>query len=373
MGDWIDILKNRLENESLPLPENDWEWFEVKFRQRKRRRLLAGWSAAAVGIAAAVALIFMHPTLKTVDEPSEVSKGPEVAVVDEPVESQDSVGERLWAVGERSRTTAQGSEEKIQGYKVEAEPVEETDTKDQSLDGLSTVQEHQPERPAHPTEEKSRETETLNLIPEETAKQRKKITISPYAGGSARGINSVTKITGSDGIAASNGYAIPPISLAAASFSIPTTKVNHAIPVSIGLNVSLPVSTKLSLSSGADFSIYKSRFSIAVLQTAYYLGIPLRLDWTIWEGDHTSAWVGAGGKADRLVGGKSGDYPLKDKSFHWSAIGVAGIDYKLIRGVSLFFQPEISYYFMPASPAILTYRTEHPLMISLDAGFRINL
>ena len=110
MDDWIDILKNRLENESLPLPENDWAWFEAKFRQRRRRKILAGWSAAGLGIAAAVVLIVMLPARKTDEETSLVSKGPVVAVVDEPIELQETVSERLGAVGERSRTTAQGPE-----------------------------------------------------------------------------------------------------------------------------------------------------------------------------------------------------------------------------------------------------------------------
>ena len=59
MSDWIEILKNRLENECLPLPENDWEWFEARFRQRRKRRLLIRWSAAAAGIAAAVGLLLL--------------------------------------------------------------------------------------------------------------------------------------------------------------------------------------------------------------------------------------------------------------------------------------------------------------------------
>lgn len=379
MDDWIDILKNRLENESLPLPENDWAWFEAKFRQRRRRKILAGWSAAGLGIAAAVALIVMLPTRKTDEETSLVSKGPVVAVVDEPIELQETVSERLGAVGERSRTTAQvpGREKKPSVITPTSNP--EPDPAAESVPSEESEHVEDAETPVRRSFDSAQEPDNNAKEPGNDAQEpvRRRITISPYAGGISRKTNSnqtdIQHYLNMPHTFASYGDAL---SLGIAGNNKSTLDAFHAIPISFGLEVNFPLSEKLSLTSGADLTLFRSKISymnISFPQNAYYLGVPLRLDWTLWESGPVSVWVGTGGKVDRLICGKNGDRTLKDNTFHWSATGVAGIDYELIRGLSLFFQPGISYYFKPASPAILTYRTEHPLMISLDAGFRINL
>ena len=122
-------------------------------------------------------------------------------------------------------------------------------------------------------------------------------------------------------------------------------------------------------------SYYRSRFTHvrgeSKIQNAYYLGIPLRLDWVAWQSGPVSAWVGAGGKVDRLVYCKFGPATVKDNAFNWSATGVAGIQYELFPKVGLFLEPEVSYYFKPSDPVVQTYRTENPLMFSLGAGLRL--
>ena len=372
MDDWIDILKNRLENESLPLPENDWEWFEAKFHQRRRRRILAGWSAMGLGIAAAVALIVMLPTRKTDEETSVVSKGPAVAMVDESAEGLKTERPVVLPANQSyyKLTTVQAleKEELEQTLPLEQDPVAEPEQAEES----EQVEEAEP--PVRRSFDSAQEPDNNAKEPGSDAREpvRRQIIISPYAGGISWKTNlNQTGIIHQDKI-----FAPVYASTGIAGNNKSSLKAFHAIPISFGLEVSIPFSEKLSLTSGADLTLFKSKFSnnnISFSQNAYYLGIPLRLDWTLWESSPASAWIGAGGKVDRLIGGKNGDRTLKDNTFHWSATGVAGIDYELIRGLSLFFQPGISYYFKPASPAILTYRTEHPLMISLDAGFRINL
>ena len=151
----------------------------------------------------------------------------------------------------------------------------------------------------------------------------------------------------------------------------------HAIPLSFGLDVSVPLLPRLALTSGIELSLYRSTFTatettggMQLRQRAYYLGIPLRLDWTLWDQGRFSAWLGAGGKADYLISGKFDELRLKDNTVHFSAVGDLGVQYRLLPNVGLFLQPEVSYYFKPANPALETYRTEHPLTFSLGVGAR---
>ena len=152
---------------------------------------------------------------------------------------------------------------------------------------------------------------------------------------------------------------------------------DHQVPLSLGLDVSFALVPHLGLTSGLDLTLYRSNYvtqagAQSIVQKAYYLGIPLRLDWTFWNQGRFSAWLGAGGKADYLVYGRLENLHLKDNTIHWSVAGDIGIQYRLLPTVGIFLQPEISYYFKPSEPAIKTYRTEHPLTLSLGAGLRFS-
>ena len=378
-------MKNRLENESLPLPENDWEWFEAKFRQRKKRRLLVRWSAAAAGIAATVGLLLlMKPVGETGIDVVQVPDSMLAGVTDPPVDIINPLAESVeaprTAIPTVIRPLLQVQEPSLnEEQTLVAEPVEAaepTPLKTQEsfpADEQSMAAEH---------DEAPKETDRHepSLWQTQEPKNNIKIILSPYAGGMRRNIapsnGDINKLYNAAADITSNYQNAGLASASPSAISSFSKQLSHSIPVSFGLDVSVPLTDKISITSGADLTLYKSNVVNRIekiSQRAYYLGIPLRLEWTAWENGPASAWLGAGGKVDRLVYGKIGTDSLTDNSFHWSAVGVAGIQYELVRGLGLFFQPEISYYFKPSSPAILTYRTENPLMFSIDAGFRINL
>ena len=161
--------------------------------------------------------------------------------------------------------------------------------------------------------------------------------------------------------------------------TLPTleSRTHHSIPFSFGFDAGLSLGPRLQLTSGVELSVYLSDFTIVndlsthdYAQKACYLGVPIRLEWTIWQQDRISSWIGAGGKVDYLVYGKLGDVRLKDNAWHFSLVGDIGLEYMLSPWVGLFLQPEVSYYFKPSNPVVLTYRTEHPLNITIGTGFR---
>ncbi|MBQ8061228.1 MAG: hypothetical protein IJ205_04730 [Bacteroidales bacterium] len=152
--------------------------------------------------------------------------------------------------------------------------------------------------------------------------------------------------------------------------------VSHNIPISIGIEINRVLTSGLTVTSGIDMSLYHSRYTNnqeSVSQSACYLGIPLRLDWTVWQNSSFSTWIGGGGKVDRLVYGKLGPERIKDNTLNWSIVGEFGVQYNLSNNIGIFLAPEVSYYFKPENPVLQTYRTENPLMFTVGAGIRVGL
>ena len=310
MEDWVDAIKMRLQGEQLSLPPEDWERFKADYLGRKKKRQILPWGLA-LAAAAGLAIVLL------------VNKPASDAIVAPIVENSFH--------DMTSDANASIKQEEVVSSVVRPEPM--IDFKDESAVSL-------PLSVGAELEQSEKETEN-------DASFRTSSSLPGY------------------------GYII--------DGTTPTieSKTHHSIPFTFGFEASLPLRPQLQLSSGVELSIYLSDFSIVkstttqdYAQKAYYLGVPLRLEWIFWQQDRFSAWIGAGGKIDYLVYGKLGDVRIKDNTWHYSVVGDMGLEYKLFPWVGLFLQPEISYYFKPSSPEVFTYRTEHPFCFTLGTGFR---
>ena len=384
MNDWTDIIRDRLLER--PAGEaSDWEWFEENrlrpmLARRRRLKILAAASPFAVA-AALGALFLINPSLPTEPGPAQVSivpapgpSGPAsmVAVADEPDVSSVPVANKP------ARKPAKPAVEDF-GNQAMAEPDLPVETAGETEEVTA-----EPEKTAEVVQEVFAEPSRWDGTGEKTV-SKVHLSVSPFV----RGFRNGTQILEA-GIEKISVQTNDPLMVYADDVNkyyahsnnnhseIPPATVSRTdfIPVSIGLDLSMGLGRNLSLTTGAEMAMYRSKIltakGVSMAQKAYYVGIPLRLDWTFWESDKLSAWLGSGVKADRLVYGKLGDYRLKDGRIHWSLTEDVGIQYQLFPDIGLFFQPEISYYFKPSSPAILTYRTEHPLIFSIGAGLRFS-
>ena len=63
MKDWEEILKLKFADEQMPLPEGDWDWFEMnRLQPMMKRRSLIRWSAIITGLAVAASVaLFVIP------------------------------------------------------------------------------------------------------------------------------------------------------------------------------------------------------------------------------------------------------------------------------------------------------------------------
>ena len=150
----------------------------------------------------------------------------------------------------------------------------------------------------------------------------------------------------------------------------------HRMPLVVGFSVKYPVTDKLGVTTGLEYSLYSSSFSYPPgekTQLIHYLGVPVRLDWTFVSSRWLDAYLGAGVKGDLCMGATLDGKSIGKDGPAFRLLGAGGIQFNATRNFSLFVEPEISWT-VPSERRILsTYSSEHPWMFTVATGVRINL
>ena len=369
MSDWIDILlKESFKEDIVPSKDISWERFDALMRRKNKQRRLAWWTAALGTVAAAgIALVFYSPTGESsvsVESPVNATGFLSSATS---VELTDDIDEVISAPYNALLINRETRSMDPQYQIITAEEVKSGDIMWEDNQVRDTVE--------NKREAESRYISYDEFWQESSHQGKLKVRISPFI----KGLIAKDAETDNLGISIKlfNQISKNYPSVFGAWGQPSSTHTIHSIPLSLGMDLCFSTGDRFNVTTGVDLSYYHSLFSNDLMkseiQNAYYLGIPLRLDWTAWQRGPVSAWLGAGGKVDRLVYGKFGQAKIHDNTFNWSLTGSAGVQYELFPKVGLFLSPEVSYYFKPSNPVIQTYRTENPLMITIGAGLRINL
>lgn len=377
MEDWISAIKEKMLAHRANLPPEDWNWFDAHYFKARRWRILP-WVIASTSIAAAVALLLIL----------RLSQG---NALDEPVAESSiepvSSNEVLPRISTPERSVKEAYLSSADDVLLRERPVISTDTmavaKAEPVMAKSEKADNSGIGQNASSEMDSNVVRVLGQTDRERPAGRRfsfSTSTSGYFSTSTRQ-HSYSAFKGLDGFSG-----MPPGFLDGALIDSgigdfdQKVRAHHQMPLSIEFDASTFLTSNLALTTGLSLSFYQSRFtnenmveSKSTYQRAYYLGIPLRIDWMVWEQERFCAWLGVGGKADYLVYGKIDNRRLTDQSIHWSVLGDIGIQYKLTTTVGLFLQPEFSYYLRPSNPALLTYRTNHPLSFVLGAGLRWTL
>ena len=172
---------------------------------------------------------------------------------------------------------------------------------------------------------------------------------------------------------------------------------HHERPRTFELSLSYPISRRWSVTSGLSYTRMKSTFEsddgnmlTRRTQKLYYVGLPLKLRYTLLEKNRWQVYVAGGLGLDIPVCGKEttqylyiGPYQHEHAdslilpttharvkaAWQWSVNAGAGVQYQLLPHVNAYFEPRLQYYIPTGSP-VETYRTEHPFDLSLPFGIR---
>lgn len=157
--------------------------------------------------------------------------------------------------------------------------------------------------------------------------------------------------------------------------SEPTSVSNsHDLPLGLGIALNFPLTDRLSIETGLSYtylhSLEDNNGSLSD-QKLHFVGIPLRTAYSFIREGNFSLYAGAGASLEKCLYASIGSRSYDEKRLQWAGEAFAGAEFKLWKNISLYLQPTVSYWFTDTD--LVTYRTENPLVFSVDAGLRFHL
>ena len=229
-------------------------------------------------------------------------------------------------------------------------------------------------------------------------RRRNKLSIGPLFGQASGGEGFQ-----SPGYFAMNGLALPSVSLldSPGDFSkvfvfnmdeAVETKVNHKMPLSVGLGVNYGINERLSVSSGVNYTLLSSELNagtstnyLKTKQDLHYIGVPLQLNYRISKSDKVSTYGFAGGEIKKVVAGKQqtqyyisnqlSDQTTEsgvEKPFQVSLRGGVGVEVPVFKSINFFVEPALEYHIDDRSSLETVYK-ENPLNLTIKGGLRISI
>lgn len=169
------------------------------------------------------------------------------------------------------------------------------------------------------------------------------------------------------------------------------TDVKHHIPVTIGASVKWNINDKWALESGLNYTYLYSELRsgansyVEDKQKLHYVGIPLKVQRSIWNNSIFSLYASAGGMMEKCVSGSvetvyvdgntKKNYESEDlsvKPLQFSVLASLGVQANFNKYFSLYIEPGMIYYF-DDNTDILTIRKDKPFNFNLQLGLRFNI
>lgn len=383
MKQWEEIIKDKMEEFDDTLPESVFAEFRARrdgtVHVPKRSRMI--W-AIVPAVAAGLAAILLLRQPSAPDEEIRIVRQPAVPVAQADIPAEPPVDVPKKAVVSEAVTPQAfvSSSATPKAVVNDAEPAKEP-----------VAQLAEPaEQTAEPEEQPTERTVGPMVEQSEPAAERPKIKISP-AGGAITGggllaavlssaLGNTDLSTETDINKAREPYdyatsADPKDIVAPKDFL--TGPIKHHSPIKTGLSVRIPVSERLGITTGLEYSLYRSSFTFSQSgenkQSVHYLGIPVRLDWTFVSRRWFDVYLGGGLAGDYCLGATFAGRKIRSDGFGLSVLGAAGGQVNLTERISIYLEPEVSWDALPGRRVLQTYRSENPFMFSLATGLRINL
>lgn len=383
MRKWEDIVKDKMEEFDEALPESVFAEFRAlrggSAPVSTPRRFPLMW-ALVPAVAAGLAAIFFFRQPSAPENNLQIIQQPvqPVAVVNDSTDIAEPIQSQVVITGRHiAKPSGSGSH------------IAEVSVSDPSVSPQKPESPEEPESIEEP--EPQEETETPNptvktaspFVPDNIGDKTVKIKGAPVAGVIAGGgllAAVATPILGS-------GYAADasPVNQGdpnygwqySGSKDVLTGSPTHHFPFKGGLSVGIPVAQRWKVTTGLEYSLYQSSFTYSISgekkQLAHYLGIPLRLDWTLADKRWLDVYLGGGIEGDYCIGATLAGERIKRDGFSFSVIGAGGVQFNFTKHLGIYVEPELSWTIPSENRVLETWRSEHPFTFSVATGLRINI
>ncbi|MBP5487564.1 MAG: hypothetical protein J6Y06_08055 [Bacteroidales bacterium] len=385
MKQWEDIIKDKMEEFDDTLPESVFS----EFRARRdgtvhvTRRFPVIWAIVPAVAAGLAAILFLRPT-SIPEEEIQIIPQPAVpmAQVDEPVEPSPIVSEQ--PVVSHIFTPKVTSFIEEAGKEPETQPAELLQSQQEPSDSQQETPEDRQESVV------TNEAQTSPFIPDNEEKKPFNLKIAPVAGAVTGGGLIAAVVTSLVGNTANSKQADINQGLqnyANADLKGPASAIvynpdlftgeKHYFPIKAGMSLRVPISERLGITTGLEYSLYRSSFFYSLSgekkQFAHYLGIPVRLDWTLVSRRWFDVYLGGGFTGDYCLGATFAGRKIRGDGFGFFVLGAAGGQVNLTERIGIYLEPELNWDVRSGKRVLKTYRSENPLMFSVATGLRINL
>jgi len=407
------IIKEKLEGYSLPVTDDVWNKIEKSLDKKPRKTILWPWFSGTVAAAAvALFILLLYPlgdkniqtgnyetTSSLSDDAKTINENVPAETISQPVSTPNVKPERIFVTRKTKGEYAEVS------FRSDTDVVEEEAQSNLSSDTPQPLKGEEKKSPSGETTFGGSQLGVKQLAMAENdpfgddsplikkSKKRSTIGLSLGSGGnSVAGNANPTNDLMYDGVIAqlrSNVYAAGSESKTKEQLRMENfPEVTHRVPLSFGLTVKKELNRTFSLETGLVYSFLDSRFENrssekkALLQL-HYIGVPLNVQAKIL-GDKKSDWeiyLSVGGMVEKGIYSHykqtnyaNSNYVMeiisneKIDGLQYSLSLAPGIDYKIYRNYSIYFEPKISYYFDNEQP--VSARTERPVVIGINGGLR---
>lgn len=373
MERWENIIKNKLEAYESPLPEGGFARLEEAMaagaasaatHAGRGFRYTLGIATAAVAAGLAVFLFLKGP-----EESEEVSVTPVAQTLAiPPAPSAESIPSKPAPAAPAQPEPDPGfvaRTEQEPGFPIRTEPAAETPVQPGPTSD--------PSSPTRPDPEISSPAETAPPVFETPSNPVGIGHDLKVAGAGIGGLALTSMLANLFPAMQLSSYELAPSDGAGHGSPQGGTSLRHYFPFRTGLSVGFPLCERTRITSGLVYSLYTSKYDTPAqdIQCAHYLGIPLRIDLSLFSRNRCDLYIGGGLEADFcLAATRSGNAFSPSGKAEFSLLGAAGAQWLMSRHTALYLEPTLSW--LPLSDGIIpeTYRTDHPVMFSVIFGIR---
>ncbi|MBQ8462610.1 MAG: outer membrane beta-barrel protein [Prevotella sp.] len=391
--DWTDQLRDRLADQQAPVTDDLWAGIEARLDQEHAPRPLLRrlrWPAVA---AAAVALLLGGSTLLLWNTPSTEPDVTAMAPADPILSSRSEALDRrtLATEGTQEGEARRSTEERLLPKERKNEALDRrTLAAEGTQEGEEARSEEEPEAPepadtlrtpSVPSPHRTTVTPTPRI-----SQQKPLLAATFYTENGFADWQQSERVMMSREMAdrfatseyANGSRAQSPVWLA--DFE---ERQHHDRPLIIGLRVSYPLTSRLSLSSGLVYTRLHSEFTTVMRgeeverqQTLHYVGLPLSAQYRLLRYRRLSLYASAGTEVDWNVSARLSTQGTttdaeKDRR-QWSLSGSMGLACDLTPALSVYLEPGIRHY-PDNHSAVQNYFKDRPTAFSLQAGLRLQL